>query len=371
VADLLTRVEDVGELASARAVEGEARRRLPDDVAAAIVSSGLLRAWVPARYGGEEVGALEVLDAIEALAFHDGAAGWCGMIGATTALTSAYLPPEWADLIYGDPAAVTGGFALPAGEGRRVDGGLRVDGRWEWGSGTSHCTWIGGGVRIEGEGAPFVFFERDQVELLDTWRVAGLKATGSTDYRVDDVFVPEGRWVHIGRTDPVVDGPVYRLPFLGTLALGVCMVSLGLARRAQAELVGLAEGKRPSGSSRTLAERAAVQLDVAKAEAARRSARAFVREVVEEATVAAAADAVTDEIKRRVRLAATNAAWAAAGAVDRMYHAGGGSSIHESSPLQRVFRDVHVATQHGMVAERTLEPLGRMALGLPTDASMW
>ena len=50
-----------------------------------------------------------------------------------------------------------------------------------------------------------------------------------------------------------------------------------------------------------------------------------------------------------------------------MYHAAGGSSIHESSPLQRVFRDVHVATQHAMVAERTLEPLGRMALGLPTD----
>ena len=91
------------------------------------------------------------------------------------------------------------------------------------------------------------------------------------------------------------------------------------------------------------------------------------REVVGEAT---AAPTVTDETKRRLRLAATNATWAAAGAVDRMYHAGGGSSIHESHPLQRVFRDVHVATQHGMVAERTFEPLGRMALGLPTDASM-
>jgi alkylation response protein AidB-like acyl-CoA dehydrogenase len=51
-----------------------------------------------------------------------------------------------------------------------------------------------------------------------------------------------------------------------------------------------------------------------------------------------------------------------------MYHAAGGSSIHESSPLQRVFRDVHVVTQHGMVAERTYETVGRMALGLPTDA---
>lgn len=367
MSDLLASVEVAGRLASDRAVETEALRRLPDDVAEQLRASGLLRAWVPACYGGGGAGAQEVLDAIEALAFHDGAAAWCGMIGATTSLTSAYLPVEWAERIYGDPGAVTGGFAMPSGTGVRVNGGLLVNGRWSWGSGTHHCTWIGGGIIVENEGAPFVFFERDQVELLDTWRVAGLKGTGSTDYAVRDAFVPEGRWVRIGQDAPLVDGPVYRLPFLGTLALGICMVAVGLARRAQHELVEIAEGKKPAGSSRVLAERPAVQLEVARAEAGWRSAGAFVREVVEEA---AAADVITDETKRRIRLAATNATWTAASAVDRMYHAGGGSSIHEASPLQRVFRDVHVATQHGMVAERTFEPLGRMALGLPTDTRM-
>jgi len=165
---------------------------------------------------------------------------------------------------------------------------------------------------------------------------------------------------------------VYRLPFLGTLALGVSMVAVGLARRAQHELVEIAEGKVPAGSSRALANRPAVQLEVARAEAAWRSARALVREVVAEAAAADEEDAGgADETKRRIRLAATNATWASAGAVDRMYHAAGGSSIHESCPLQRVFRDVHVATQHGMVAERTFEPLGRMALGLATDTRMF
>jgi alkylation response protein AidB-like acyl-CoA dehydrogenase len=100
-----------------------------------------------------------------------------------------------------------------------------------------------------------------------------------------------------------------------------------------------------------------------------RAARALVRETVEECWTAAADGELTGEHKRRLRLAATHATWASAEAVDLMYHAGGGSSIHEASPLQRVFRDVHVATQHGMVAERTYEPLGRMALGLPTDTS--
>jgi alkylation response protein AidB-like acyl-CoA dehydrogenase len=293
---------------------------------------------------------------------------------------AARVAPEWAERIYGDPSAVTGGYAMPVGSARAVDGGLLVNGRWQWGSFADHCTWLGGGCwvvdergerapRADGLLAPFVLFAPDQVELLDTWRVAGLKGTGSTDYQVTDAFVPEGRWAQV-LTAPVVDGPLYRFPLLGALALGVCSVALGLARRAEDELVELATGKRPAQSSRSLAERAVVQGQVAKAEAARRSARAFVREVVDEAWSAAIADGeLTGEHKRRLRLAATDATWRSRDAVDLMYHAGGGSSIHEASPLQRVFRDVHVATQHGMVAERTYEPLGRMALGLPTDTS--
>jgi alkylation response protein AidB-like acyl-CoA dehydrogenase len=109
-----------------------------------------------------------------------------------------------------------------------------------------------------------------------------------------------------------------------------------------------------------------VQLEVARAEAAWRSARAFIREVVEQASDH---DEVTDDDRRNLRLAATNATWASADAVDRMYHAGGGAAIHEASALQRVFRDVHVATQHAMVASATWELAGRLLLGLETDTA--
>lgn len=373
-------VRPVGLEADRRASETESLRRLPDDVAESLIATGLLRAWVPKIHGGAEAHPLEVLDAIEELSWHDGATGWCAMIGATTSLLSARLAPEWAEKIYGDPCAATAGFAMPAGSARPVEGGLIVSGRWQWGSFTQHCTWIGGGCwivddsgsrapRADGLLAPFVFFEPAQVELLDTWHVAGLKGTGSTDYSVTEAFVPEGRWAQV-LDAPVVDGPLYRFPLLGALSLGVCAVALGLARRAQHELVALADAKKPALSGRTLAERAVVQAEVARAEAAWRSGRAFVREVVDEAWQAAESGAdLTDEHKRRLRLAATDATWRAAAAVDLLYHAGGGSSIHEASALQRVFRDVHVATQHAMVSARTYEPLGRMALGLPTDAS--
>lgn len=379
MSSLLARAEDLGRIADAHATETERLRRLPDGLADALIDSWLPRALVPARYGGGEAHLQDVIDAIEAVAYHDGSAAWCAMIAATTGLCAAFLPPEWAERVYGDPGAVTGGFAMPAGRAVPTEGGLVVTGRWQWGSGTHHCTWIGGGClvtdpaggpapRPDGLAAPFVLFERDQVRIHDTWRVAGLKGSGSNDYEVTDAFVPEGRWVDFGRADPLVEGPLYRVPFLGALALGVGAVALGLARRAQDELVAIAGGKRPAGSAKTLAERPVVQADVARAEAARRSAAALVREALGEAwDDASAGRPPSDELRRRLRLAATNATWQAARAVDLMYHAGGGSSIHESSPLQRVFRDVHVATQHGMVAERTLEPVGRMALGLPTD----
>src|SRR6266508_4466501 len=105
----------------------------------------------------------------------------------------------------------------------------------------------------------------------------GLRGSASTDYRVDDAFVPEGRWAEVVGTEPVAPGPLYRFPFFAALALGVCSVALGLARRALEELVALAAEKRYAMSSRSLAERPTVQAEVADAEARYRSARALMR----------------------------------------------------------------------------------------------
>ena len=352
-------------------------RYLTDDVAARLVQSGLPRACVPAEIGGTEAPIAEVVDAVVRLAADDGATAWCGMIAATTSLVSGYLDPEWLEPIYGDPAAVTGGFAAPVGRAVEAEGGLTVTGRWQWGSGTHHCTWIGGGAllvdaegapapRADGLVAPFVFFDRPQIELLDTWHTSGLRGTGSTDYQADAAFVPEGRWVQVGG-EPVIDRPLYRFSFFGALACGVAAVTIGLARRAIDELVLLAGDKRPQGSSKPLAERPVVQAEVARAEAAVRSARALLDAAIADAAADADARTVDDAHRIGLRLAATDATARCAEAVDRCFHSGGGAAVYETSPLQRVFRDVHVATQHAMVAPRTYEVVGRHTLGLPTD----
>jgi alkylation response protein AidB-like acyl-CoA dehydrogenase len=385
VAAVFEELQAVARAADARSAELAELRRLPDDLAADLIGSGVFLACVPREFGGDERPFADVLDAIEEAAYWEGSLGWCAMIGATTSLLSGYLPAEWAQRIYGDPRSCTGGYAAPVGRATPVDGGLLVTGTWQWGSGTSHCTYIGGGCRVvdatgapvpraDGLAAPFLLFEAGDVSLHDNWDVMGLQGSGSVDYEVRDVLVPEGRWVELATASPVAEGPLYRLPFLGALALGVSAVLLGLARRARDELVAIAATKRPAQSSRTLAERAVVQAEVATAEAAYESARAFVRLELGRAWdgmvgEGGPAGALDTERRRRLRLAATNAALRSAEAVDLMYHAAGGSAVFRSGALERVFRDTHVATQHAMVSPRLLEPLGRMALGLPTDTA--
>ncbi len=374
-------IETLGRDASGRAAEIEALRRLPDDLAEGIRSLGFARAMVPHELGGGEWTVADTVERLEALAYWDGATAWCAMIAATTSLISGSLTEDWAETIYGDPGAHTGGFAAPVGRATRRGDDLDVSGRWQWGSGTHHCTWIGGGALIvdedgtptpldDGTVAPFVLFPAAEVTLDDeSWRVSGLRGTGSVDYTVDGAMVPRDRWVQIG-AGPTIDRTLYRFSFLGALAVGISAIALGLARRAHDELVDMAGGKRPQGSSKTLAERAVVQDEIAQADAARRAARLLLDDAISGAwSVAEHGGGVDAPTRIALRQAATHATQIAASSVDACYRAGGGAAVHERSPLQRVFRDVHVATQHAMVAPRVMEVVGRSLLGLPTDVT--
>jgi len=362
---------------SARASELESLRRLPADLARKFAEAGLFSTVIPKPWGGFELHPADTVRVIEEVSRADGSAGWCVMIGATTAVVAGFLPERWAREIYAaDPLVITGGAVAPSGQARQADGGYMVDGRWQWGSGTQNCQWIGGGALVMDGDKPrrtaggdienrFMVFSADQVEILDTWNSSGLRGTGSHDFQVRQAFVPADRSVVLGIDPPVLDRPLYRFPLFATLASGVCAVALGLARRAIDEFLELALRKTPTFERRTLAESARVQAAVGEAEAALRSARAFLFDAIDAAwELAEAGSAPTMETRRDLRLAATNAAWQSAHAVDLMYHAGGGSSVHASSPLQRCFRDVHVVTQHIMVNSGVYDTAGRLYLGV-------
>jgi indole-3-acetate monooxygenase len=183
--------------------------------------------------------------------------------------------------------------------------------------------------------------------------------------------VPAARVLALPSPEAREPGPLYAFPLYGLLAVGIAAVALGLAGAAVEELVALAATKTPSGSRRLLRERSRVQADVAAAEGRLGSSRAYLHDRVGRAFDRASHGGVLSlEDRAGLRLAATHATRASVEAVDLLYEAAGGSAVYARSPLQRIFRDAHVVTQHVMVAPATLELVGRIRLGLAADASM-
>lgn len=373
-------------LVESRSDEIEANRFLPQEVAEAFAQAGLYRLFVPAVYGGYEASPLALVETIERIARADASAAWCAFIGATSGVVAAFLAPEDAREIFGDPLTITAGVFAPRGTAKRETQngvpGYRVSGRWQWGSGSRNASWImGGALILDEDGKPemtdggtaknrMMIFPAHEVTLLDTWHVSGLAGTGSTDFEVRDVFVPNGRSVSFTSDTPLAR-PLYCFPTFGLLGIGIAAVALGIARGAIDDMLNLAGGKTPQGSSKPLALRAKAQIDISEAEALTRSARAFLVEAIGAAWEAASHEGAIDIAHRRdIRLATTHATRAAVRAVDLMYTLGGGTSVYRRSTLQRRFRDIHVATQHMMVSEATLELTGRLFLGVPTDTAM-
>ena len=370
------------EAVAARAADTESQRRLPADLAAELAQASLFRMLVPQSLGGAEVDVATLFTSLEQLGRADAATGWCVMIGGTTALISAWLPMEHAREIWFDPNVITGGVFAPMGRAAVEGGDYLVSGRWAWGSGSANCSWLlGGAVIMDGgetlrlpSGAPdhrMMVMRRAEVELIDTWDALGMRGTGSGDLAAKDVRVPQSRSVSFITDTPREAGPLYRFAPFGLLALGIAAVASGNALGALDDLKALAVAKKGQGSSRSLVERGVVQADFAVAQADLDAARALVHaEIATAWDRVVAGDALELSARARLRLAATRLTQVSARVAAKMHELAGGTSVYASHPLNRRFRDAHVATQHVMVAPPTLELAGRVLLGLPADASM-
>ncbi len=368
--EVLAAADGAAEVARARADEAEELRRLPEDTVGALVAGGLTRLCLPPEYGGPGISPVTLAEAIERVAIGDGAAGWCTMIASTTTSMAAFLPAATAKELFAAPGDVAGGVFAPNGQGVVEGDGVRVTGRWQWGSGTQHCRWILGGTRCDDDTFRLCFFDAADVTFHDTWHTAGLRGTGSLDFSVDGAYVPVERTLQPGVTRPQVESPLAAFPNFALLASGIAAVALGIGRRALYELLALADDKRPQFSKRTLAQNPFTQIELAKAEAGLRAGRAFLLDELGRTWDAVCAGGGVDLPARTgIRLASVHATRAAVAAVDAAYTLAGGTSVYSSHVLQRCLRDVHVTTQHIMVAPKLDETLGKLLLGQDADTS--
>lgn len=370
---LLARLTTIGKEAEARREEIEANRCLPHDIIQEVKASGVLKLWVAKEYGGSEAHILDLLEAVQTCAYHNGSLGWVVAVTGTAGLCAGYLPNEDAAEIFGSPEAMVGGWAAPVGKALRVDGGLQISGKWAWGSGIRHASHIVGGVMIipkaEGEKpqSALAYFEPNQVQLIDNWQVLGLKGSNSIDYEVKNVFVQEGKWIYFPVKTPVLEATLYQFSFMGALASGVASVGLGLAARALDELKKLSLHKVPNGAGRTLAERPLVQDQLARMTANYQSAKLFLENAIQKNWQDAEQCQSSVVHKSELRLAATHAAETSLEIIQQAYKLGGGSSIWDGVKLQELLRDAHVMSQHGLISSNNYEVAGRVAFELPVN----
>ena len=334
----------------------------------AMRDAGVYRALIPQALGGGEITASDLLASLEELARADASIAWLAMIGSTSGLASAYIDPELASELFTEQT-IAAGVVAPRGTGKRVEGGLVLNGRWPFASGCLHSALIGLSCTIEGEDLSPIFHAlvpMSDVEVLDTWDVSGLRATGSHDIVAHDIFVPEGRGFYFSPEQRSRhEGTLYHFSLRGLLSAVVAAVALGTARGALDDIRELATKKTPTGRQKALSELATTQVDYARAEGRLRSGRAFLFETVEEIWEAREQDErISSEQRALLRLASTAAVDGAVAAVDAAYTLGGASSIYAASPLQRRFRDIHAITQHIMVTTASYEAAGRALLGL-------
>jgi alkylation response protein AidB-like acyl-CoA dehydrogenase len=374
--ELLAKAESIRTVIEGDAERSEAERTLPMTSVNALYDAGLLSMCVPRALGGVEADPLTQTEVYEVVSAMDGSAGWCLVIGATAAGMAGGMLSDRAveEVFKGGRIPRMSGTVAPSGRAERVDGGYRVTGRWAFGSAIHHAAWVFSSAIVYQNGEPqrlpngspqlcSICVPIQDVVIEDTWYANGLKGSGSSHYRLDDVVVPDDFTLG-GKNRKGRGGPLYRLPVFGYVAACHAGFALGIAKRAMQEIIALATTKRRTISRVTIGERGAFHKELGVMASRLHGARLLTFETLGEVwTAACAGERLSLEKWGACRAAMTYVTDVAADVTAFAYRYGGGPALYLSHPLQRCFRDIYTATQHGVVSDENYEALGLALLG--------
>jgi alkylation response protein AidB-like acyl-CoA dehydrogenase len=385
IGDCVARAKTLAPLIAAQAARMERERELAPEVLAALHAAQLCRMLLPRSCGGLEVDPLTFMQAIEELAKADGSTAWCVVQACGCSMSAAYVAPDVAREIFGDPRAVMAWGPIEAsGKALAVEGGYRASGSWSFASGIKHAGWLGchcpvlepdGRPRLGPEGKPAertMLIPKASAKVSDIWRVIGLNGTGSDMYAIDDLFVPDAyTFTRESPADRREQGPLYRFMTFHLYGTGFAAIALGLARAALDAFIVLAATKVPKTKTFVLRDNAVVQSQIALAEAKLASSRAYLLETLQECWDALVrGEALTLRQRAMLKLAGTYAVHQAKDVVDSAYHAAGATAIFEDNPFERRFRDVHTVIQQVQAQFANFEMVGQVLLGLPSPSKL-
>ncbi len=377
--DPLARVAAIAPILRAEAANTEALGQLTPTVVNALHAQSLYRTLLPRQLNGDGLGLEGFVRVMEAMAAADASTAWCVGQASGCSMAAAYVEPGIAREIWGDdPRGVLAwGFQLE-GRAKTVPGGYLVTGKWAFGSGGHHATWMGGHCHVELPDGSLLkdanghliertmLFRQDQIVWTSTWDVVGLRGTGSDTYTVNDLFVPESYTVRRDVDDERrIDDPFYRFTSTSAYSCGFAGVSMGIARGMMEALKDLARDKKPSHTARVLRDSPVMHHLVAEHEATLRSARAFVLEAIRGGEDSIRRGGTLDmESRVLMRLATTTAIQRAKQVAEFAYHEAGATAIFASNGFERKMRDIHASAQQVQGRTGHIEICGQYFLGL-------
>ena len=344
----------------------------------AFAETGLNHLQVPKQLGGMEADSDTTLDVLEEVAHQDGSVGWTFMANSNATAFCSMFDPEVAHrILAGRPEVVFAGQFVSRGKARRVAGGFQVHGRFQFGSGVAHASWIGGGALVKdadgnpernAAGMPAVLafvVPRDTVEFTGNWDVMGLRGTGSFDYTIRDQFIEEGRTFWLFECEPRCGGAMYRLGAVAFAGIGHAGWALGVARRALDEIRAIAAAGRSRIGGTAMRDQQSFQRELSEKTLALRSARLLVHDTIGEIVRRLErGDPMTMTLQNELVSSVTYQTRVCMDVANFAYMSAGSRGLRNPSVLQRCFRDMCTGTQHIYVDPRCYDEMGKDLLGV-------
>lgn len=367
-----------------RAAKTEELRHLPPETEQDLHDAGLFRMLQPRRIGGAELDYVALTDCADLLGQADASVAWNFANLASHHWMLGMFEQQAQDQVWGKnpDALIASSFIFPAGRARKVDGGYRLRGSWPFSSGVASCAWnmLASVVSSddEADGIEYRIFLLPQADykILDTWNVAGLRGTGSSDVEVRDAFVADHMTVAVGDLaggptpgSKVNPNPLYALPVFSLFPYVLSGVARGNAQACLDDYTEVARHRISTYNRAKLSDFQSTQIKIAEVSAKIDAARLIMRSACIEAMADARRDHVPDmATKTRYRRDGAFSVNLCTDAVSMLFAASGARGLFTTGVLQRQFRDAHAINSHlAFNFDAAGTNYGRVALGLPSE----
>jgi alkylation response protein AidB-like acyl-CoA dehydrogenase len=374
--EIMRRAAAISSALSAHARECDAARKLTPESMAAVVNAGMFRIPQPRRVGGYELSLRTLADAVTSLSEACPSSGWVLMVMGAHHWCMGSFPEAAQDEVFGDGRdGLVAGTLSSQGTAAPVDGGFRVEGRWQFCSGVDHAHWVILGCADASTHRPsvHVVVPRVDLEVDDTWHVMGLQGTGSKDVLARNVFVPSDRTIDTrilfrGASPHAVNHAtnLYRLSAEAMLSVSVSTAVLGSAKFALRQFIERTKERRVILTGARKAEHGPTQVRLAEAAAEIHSADLLLHDILGEfERLMTIGETFDNDHRVRAKWQAAYSAELCRRAVARMFSGSGAHAVYTPSALQAAFRNVNVGAQHASIDfDNSAELYARARLGL-------